>query len=72
MALPAAAVGVVSLAVQILPLLIQAGMDITPTIQALVNANEGNTEETKNLLHQQRSAALQIINDRSRDVPAAG
>lgn len=59
---------IIPLAVEILPLLIKAGMDIAPTVTALVNANSGNVEETKNLLHQQRAAALAIINDTSKDV----
>lgn len=58
----------IPLAVEIIPLLIKAGMDIAPTLTALVNANEGNIEETKALLHQQRAAALAVINDTSRDV----
>ena len=59
---------IIPLAVEIIPLLVKAGMDLAPTITALVNADSGNIEETKNLLHQQRAAALAIINDKSRDV----
>ncbi len=59
---------IVLLAAQLLPLLIAAGQDIAPTIRALINANDGNIEETKALLHKQRADALAIINDTSRDV----
>ena len=58
----------IPLAAEILPLLIKAGMDLTPTITALVNANSGNIDDTRALLHQQREAALKVINDTSRDV----
>jgi hypothetical protein len=59
---------IVPLAIEIIPLLVKAGMDLAPTVTALFNANESNVEETKALLHQQRAAALKIINDTSRDV----
>lgn len=59
---------IIALAAQLIPLLVAAGTDLAPTITALVNANEGNIEETKALLHKQRAAALATINDKSRDV----
>ncbi len=60
----------IPLAVEIIPLLIKAGMDLTPTITALVHANADNIEETKALLHKQRAAALAVINDTTRDIRA--
>ena len=57
----------IPIAMEVIPLLVKAGMDLEPTISALVNANANNIEETKALLHQQRAAALAIINDTSRD-----
>lgn len=59
---------IILLATQLIPLLVAAGMDLAPTIEALINANDGNIEETKALLHRQRAEALAVINDRSRDV----
>lgn len=58
----------IPLAVEIIPLLVKAGVDLTPTVEALFNANSSNIEATKALLHQQRAAALAVINDRSRDL----
>jgi hypothetical protein len=58
----------IPIAMEVIPLVIKAGMDLEPTIAALLGANSGNIEETKALLHQQRAAALAIINDTSRDV----
>lgn len=60
---------IIALAAQIIPQLIALGMDIVPTIEALVNATPDNVEQTKAFLHQQRAAALAIINDKSRDLP---
>lgn len=59
---------IILLATQLIPLLVAAGMDLAPTIEALVNANDNNIEETKAFLHKQRADALAVINDRSRDV----
>lgn len=60
---------IIALAVQLLPLLIQAGMTIEPTIRALVGATADNVPETLALLHQEQASALTIINDPTRDVP---
>lgn len=60
---------IVALAVQLIPLLIQAGMSIEPTIEHLISVNKDNiTPADFDFLHQQRAAALVIINDKSRDV----
>ena len=55
---------------EIIPLLITAGMDIAPIISRLFHAKPDNiTPADWQFLHDQRAAALKIINDRSRDVP---
>lgn len=62
---------IIALAAQIIPLLITAGMDIAPTLERLFNMSGTPTDADWDFLHQQRSAALATINDRSRDVPRA-
>lgn len=62
------AAAIIALAVQVIPLIVKAGLDLEPTVEALVNSNADNVEETKALLHKQREAALAIINDTSRDL----
>lgn len=59
---------IVLLASQLIPLLVSLGRDLAPTIEALINANDDNIEETKAFLHKQRAEALAVINDTSRDV----
>jgi hypothetical protein len=58
----------VDLAVELLPLLIKAGMDIEPTIARLVHASASTVDADIAFLHQQRADALARINDKSHDV----
>lgn len=60
--------GFIALAAQIIPLLISAGMTIEPTLERLFNAKGTPTDADWDFLHQQRAAALAIINDVHRDV----
>ena len=58
----------IALAAELLPLLIKAGMDITPTIEHLISVNKDNiTDADWDFLRSQRAAALAVINDKSRD-----
>ena len=60
---------IILLASQIIPLLITAGMDIAPVLMRLFNAKSDNiTDADWAFLHEQRAAALKIINDTHRDV----
>jgi hypothetical protein len=59
----------VALAVQVIPLLIQAGLSIEPVIERLVKVNKDNiTDADWDFLHAAQKDALDRINDTSRDV----
>lgn len=57
----------IALAAEIIPQLISAGMTIIPVLEKLVGTKDTPTDADWDFLHQQRAAALAIINDTSRD-----
>lgn len=56
------------LATQVIPLLIQAGMQIEPVISRLVHMKGDPTPDDWDFLHAQSDAANRIIFDTTRDV----